>query len=804
MTADKVQTESQKERDLGNEAFKQADYTSAITHYKKALFHLPSGDGSMEFAAALHSNMSFSWLKLESYRSALADADSAVALRPSWVKAHARRGAALIGMGRYKEARESYLEGLRLDPGNVELLRELQRLGGGAADTWARAQPSPSTAEVASTCPAEELEESQQPVVATLAAESNEAMQGSTEKTHRTMQGSTEKTRCTMAASAPAGRCGSGQAARALAVPSGAEPLKHFSGGGGGGGTDRGHFDAGRVRGNAAFKSGDFGEAVEWYTRGITDHPQDFRLFTNRATSLLKLGNFQQACLDAGRALELNIKWSRAHLRLGQALEGLREWQAAEQALLQGCRMCPGDRSVLEEALQALRANQAQHGALVDNSRLVEATHGERMQAIGMSYEVYPAHPAVWEEAQDAENDADEAVAGFVTPVRMPDCMQGYSAQQASELATTQSTNSLSGRTLLVAPLEGLARRLEVVVNALLLAADMGRQLLLCWQPTVECMDLFEEHPGITVLDDLIIPAAVATARPVPSSSEAQEPMPCAPSGGFSWRVAAVRRPWTLGIAEVSKTGMRCAASATDGAEAYREYEDVDCLVISTSEEFYPGGGVASQGTHRRWLGACGDPGHPHRVAASQALNSLKPRLAVTRRVMRLKPFTVAVHIRGGDNINGWHSPIEIFFAAMEARINREHGLLELEVCDVAPELVAAPEAPRRTRFFLCTDDPEMEELVYSRYGVGLVSSYPKRSLDRHSKIGVEDALVDLLHLGQSEELIGSYWSSYTSIGALWRMQPMKVIYRQLDTSNKKLVAEALEARFNANLKCPR
>eukprot|EP00854_Cymbomonas_tetramitiformis_P003813 gene3813-4766_t len=486
--------------------------------------------------------------------------------------------------------------------------------------------PKPfKSAEVASTCPAEELEESQQPVVATLAAESNEAMQGSTEKTHRTMQGSTEKTRCTMAASAPAGRCGSGQAARALAVPSGAEPLKG------------GHFDAGRVRGNAAFKSGDFGEAVEWYTRGITDHPQDFRLFTNRATSLLK--------------------------DLFEEHPGI---------------------------------------AVLDDQDLFEEHPGITV----LDDLIIPAVPSSSEAQEPMPCAPSGGFSWRVAAVRRP-----WTLGIAEELATTQSTNSLSGRTLLVAPLEGLARRLEVVVNALLLAADMGRQLLLCWQPTVECMRRY-----------------------------------------------------------------------ADGAEAYREYEDVDCLVISTSEEFYPGGGVASQGTHRRWLGACGDPGHPHRVAASQALNSLKPRLAVTRRVMRLKPFTVAVHIRGGDNINGWHSPIEIFFAAMEARINREP----------------------RTRFFLCTDDPEMEELVYSRYGVGLVSSYPKRSLDRHSKIGVEDALVDLLHLGQSEELIGSYWSSYTSIGALWRMQPMKVIYRQLDTSNKKLVAEALEARFNANLKCPR
>ena len=44
-----------------------------------------------------------------------------------------------------------------------------------------------------------------------------------------------------------------------------------------------------------------------------------------------------------------------------------------------------------------------------------------------------------------------------------------------------------SEKFILVMPLEGLANRLRVVVNALQLAEDMCRSLMLCWQPASTC-----------------------------------------------------------------------------------------------------------------------------------------------------------------------------------------------------------------------------------------------------------------------------------------------------------------------------
>jgi hypothetical protein len=45
----------------------------------------------------------------------------------------------------------------------------------------------------------------------------------------------------------------------------------------------------GRTLGNEAYRAGDMMAALEWYTRGITERPNDHRLFTNRATALLQV-----------------------------------------------------------------------------------------------------------------------------------------------------------------------------------------------------------------------------------------------------------------------------------------------------------------------------------------------------------------------------------------------------------------------------------------------------------------------------------------------------------------------------------
>merc|ERR1712183_1082148 len=81
----------------------------------------------------------------------------------------------------------------------------------------------------------------------------------------------------------------------------------------------------------------------------------------------------------------------------------------------------------------------------------------------------------------------------------------------------------------------------------------------------------------------------------------------------------------------------------------------------------------------------------------------------------------------------------------------------------------------RFEKFFLATDDPQVERTLRHRYGEKLVVA-PKRSLDRNAEEGIQDAFVDLLTLAGGTEIIGSFKSSFSSVAALFNLVPFRVL----------------------------
>jgi len=519
----------------------------------------------------------------------------------------------------------------------------------------------------------------------------------------------------------------------------------------------------GRALGNDAFKRGCWGEALEWYTRAITEAPLDHRLFTNRSTCNLKVGNFHQAMLDANRALELAPTWARAWLRLGQALQGIGEYIKAEAVYTQAIQSVPAEKAMYEAALVELEAARKAHYVPRIAPPRADGSGGAiQLQGSGIEYEEFPLHPAAILDDEGRLEDVVEhpgidpsrSQGRFVVPVGMPNCTRPYNNDEQSGFMVMQQRRAGTEKFLLVVPLEGLCNRIRVVVDALCLAEDTARSLLVCWQPSPECQcqwdDLFEEHPLITLVDSPVIPFGVHSIEV------------CQPHEALvQWRQVAQRR-------------------YVDAPERYHEYDEADYLVFATCEEFYPGGGVGSRGTGTKWMGMSADPGHPHRSLGSKMLNTLKPRASILGAVQKLPPFTCGVHIRCTDNFNSWHSPMELFFKAMEARIDSDP----------------------RTRFFLCTDDPSVQQLVQARYG-DIVTVYKKRNYNRRHRVAIEDALIDLLHLAQTEEIIGSYWSSFSEVSSWFRMQPLRIVYRALDKTDTKMMLSAIHARVTAASKYP-
>ncbi|KAJ4789817.1 ankyrin repeat family protein [Rhynchospora pubera] len=102
----------------GANSFKKAEYLAAICFYNKAI-EIDSGMGSGD--AALFSNRSLCWLRVGEGYCALKDAIMAQTLRPEWPKAYYRIGAAMMLLEDYEPASQAFMDGLRLDPTNIEI-----------------------------------------------------------------------------------------------------------------------------------------------------------------------------------------------------------------------------------------------------------------------------------------------------------------------------------------------------------------------------------------------------------------------------------------------------------------------------------------------------------------------------------------------------------------------------------------------------------------------------------------------------------------------------------------------------------
>jgi stress-induced-phosphoprotein 1 len=71
-------------------------------------------------------NRSACYASLKNYKQAIIDADKTIELKQDWPKGYSRKGAALHGLGDYREAAEAYKKGLEVDPNNALLKKSLE------------------------------------------------------------------------------------------------------------------------------------------------------------------------------------------------------------------------------------------------------------------------------------------------------------------------------------------------------------------------------------------------------------------------------------------------------------------------------------------------------------------------------------------------------------------------------------------------------------------------------------------------------------------------------------------------------
>ncbi|KAK2069171.1 hypothetical protein P8C59_003775 [Phyllachora maydis] len=104
---------------LGNKAIASKQFDEAVGYFTQAIAIQPENH-------ILYSNRSAAYASKREWASALQDAEKTTELKADWPKGWGRKGAALYGQGDLLAAHDAYEEGLKHDPNNAGLKKDLE------------------------------------------------------------------------------------------------------------------------------------------------------------------------------------------------------------------------------------------------------------------------------------------------------------------------------------------------------------------------------------------------------------------------------------------------------------------------------------------------------------------------------------------------------------------------------------------------------------------------------------------------------------------------------------------------------
>ncbi|RZC54006.1 hypothetical protein C5167_012854 [Papaver somniferum] len=101
-----------------------------------------------------------------------------------------------------------------------------------------------------------------------------------------------------------------------------------------------------KAKGNAAFSSGNFTEAIKCFTQAIELAPTNHVLYSNRSAAYASLHQYAEALTDAEKTVEIKPDWSKGYSRLGAAQIGLGNFDEAISAYKKGLEIDPNNEGL--------------------------------------------------------------------------------------------------------------------------------------------------------------------------------------------------------------------------------------------------------------------------------------------------------------------------------------------------------------------------------------------------------------------------------------------------------------------------
>jgi len=332
------------EKALGNEQFKAGNYPKAIEHFTKAIALEPNN--------VLYSNRSACYCGLKQYQEALDDAQKCIELKSDWGKGYGRKGAALHGLGRFDQAIAAYEKGLDVEPGLAMLTkgledakRESERnnsggLGGlgnvfSSPDLFAKIASSPQTAgfmaDPTFMAKIQELQRSPDSISKHLSDPRIMQVMGM-------LMGVNIQTPDSMGDGFGGGAAPSDPPKKKEAEPE-PEPEVELTEEEKARKEKKKVADAHKAKGNDAYKSKQFEEAVKHYDAAIAELPDEITYYNNLAAVYFEMKKYDECIakckkgIEEGRAIKADFKIvAKSFARIGNAYKAMEMYDEAIKA----------------------------------------------------------------------------------------------------------------------------------------------------------------------------------------------------------------------------------------------------------------------------------------------------------------------------------------------------------------------------------------------------------------------------------------------------------------------------------------
>lgn len=125
-----------------------------------------------------------------------------------------------------------------------------------------------------------------------------------------------------------------------------------------------------KEEGNEYFKNQQFPKAIESYTEAIKRDPNNYMLYTNRATAYTKLGAFGEALKDCDKCLEMCPSFVKGYLKKGHVYFMTKQYQKCLEVYDQALHHEPDNpdvKAAIEQTLQQINKGQTDTASVKRN-----------------------------------------------------------------------------------------------------------------------------------------------------------------------------------------------------------------------------------------------------------------------------------------------------------------------------------------------------------------------------------------------------------------------------------------------------